>query len=63
MKTLCHPLAVELFDREHDPIGEYTEENLGLLESALNQPRQTFGGKDLYSTLPKKSCGALLWLK
>lgn len=55
MKTLCHPLAVELFDRKHDPIGEYTEENAGLLESALNQPRQTFGGNDLYPTLPKKA--------
>lgn len=55
MKTLCHPLAVELFDREHDPIGKYTEANVGLLESALNQPRQTFGGTDLYLTLPAKA--------
>lgn len=55
MKTLCHPLAVELFDRKQDPIGEYTEENVGLLESALHQPRQTFGGNDLYPTLSKKA--------
>ncbi len=28
--------------------------NLGALESALFQPRMTFGGKDLYPTLPEK---------
>jgi len=55
MKTLCHPMAVELFDHDHDPIGEYTEESAALLESALNQPRQAFDGKDLYPTLPKKA--------
>jgi death-on-curing protein len=28
--------------------------SLGALESALLQPRMTFGGKDLYPTLPEK---------
>lgn len=29
--------------------------DLGALESALAQPRQTFGGEDLYPTLPAKA--------
>jgi death on curing protein len=29
--------------------------DLGMLESALGQPRQTFGGKDLYPTLAAKA--------
>jgi death on curing protein len=29
--------------------------NLGALESALIQPRMTFGGRDLYPTLPEKA--------
>lgn len=29
--------------------------NLGMLESALGQPRQTFGGEDLYPSLPSKA--------
>ena len=29
--------------------------DLGMLESALGQPRQTFGGKDLYPSLPAKA--------
>jgi death-on-curing protein len=29
--------------------------DLGMLESALGQPRQTFGGEDLYPDLPNKA--------
>lgn len=29
--------------------------DLGLLESAIAQPRQTFGGQDLYPDLPAKA--------
>ena len=29
--------------------------DLGMLESALGQPRQTFGGEDLYPDLPSKA--------
>ena len=29
--------------------------DLGALESALAQPRQTFGGEDLYASLPSKA--------
>ena len=29
--------------------------DLGMLESALGQPRQTFGGEDLYPSLPSKT--------
>lgn len=29
--------------------------NLGLLDSAVAQPQMTFGGVDLYSTLPEKA--------
>ncbi|MCG8592722.1 MAG: type II toxin-antitoxin system death-on-curing family toxin [Proteobacteria bacterium] len=29
--------------------------DLGLLESALAQPRQSFGGADLYPTIPEKA--------
>ena len=29
--------------------------NIGLLESAMAQPRMTFGGKDLYASLSEKA--------
>ena len=32
--------------------------DLGLLESALAQPRQTFGGEDLYPSLAEKAAAA-----
>lgn len=35
--------------------GAYGLRDLGYLESALHQSRQTFGGQDLYSTLHEKA--------
>jgi death-on-curing protein len=44
------------YDALDEPRGVRDE---GLLESAINQPLQTFGGKDLYPTLYDKA--ASLW--
>lgn len=55
MKNMCHRLAVALFDTTGDPIAPFEDHNGSLLESALNLPRQTFGGKDLYPTLVEKA--------
>lgn len=54
MKNMCHRLAVALFDTTGDPIAPFEDHDSSLLESALNLPRQTFGGKDLYPTLVDK---------
>jgi death on curing protein len=35
--------------------GAFGIRDLGLLESAIVQPRMTFGGKDLYPSLPEKA--------
>lgn len=55
MKQICHPLTVELFDQQDNPITPFTAHNKALLDSALNQPRHRFDGKDLYSTLEDKA--------
>lgn len=55
MEKMCHPLAVAVFDRKEDPIVEFRDHELYLLDSALNSPRQTFGQKELYPTLAEKS--------
>lgn len=54
MEKMCHRLALNLFDTKDDPIACF-EEHTDLLESAINQPRQTFGGKELYPTLVEKA--------
>jgi len=54
MKNMCHRLALKVFDTEDDPIACF-EEHTNLLESAINQPRQTFGGNELYPTLIDKA--------
>lgn len=38
-----------------EPIPAFRTHDRPLLESALNLPRATFGGKDLYATLVKKA--------
>jgi death-on-curing family protein len=55
MEKMCHPIAVTLFDSRQEPMTHFGKHDRGLLESALNNPRQTFGGKDLYPTLSKKA--------
>lgn len=52
--TLQHVMAI------HDTMieefgGSYGIRDEGLLDSAINQPRQTFGGVDLYPTLFDKA--------
>jgi death-on-curing protein len=42
------------FDTKDDPIACF-EEHSNLLESAINQPKQTFGGNELYPTLIDKA--------
>ena len=55
MGKMCHPIAVALFDTTEDPIAKFDEHELRLLDSALNNPRQTFDGKELYPTLEEKA--------
>ncbi len=55
MKEMCHPLAVALFDTKDDPIAQFSEHELSLLDSTLNNPKQTFGGRELYPALTEKA--------
>ena len=55
MEHLCHRLAVEVFGTRGEPIPPYNVRTESLLDSALNLPRATFDGKDLYGTLPEKA--------
>ena len=55
MENLCHRLAVAVFDTKDDPISPFKEHTKNLLDSSLNLPRATFGGKDLYPTLTDKA--------
>ena len=54
MEKMCHKYAVAIFDTKEDPIAHFYE-HTHLLDSALNLPRQTFGGKDLYPTIVDKA--------
>ncbi len=51
---LCFDLARELMSYK-EPIPDYTEKDQGLLESALANPQQMFGGKLLYPSLTKQA--------
>lgn len=59
MERFCHAFALRLFDTAQDPIAAFSEHDLAKLDSALNNPRQTFGGKDLYPAFADKA--AILW--
>lgn len=54
MEKMCHPIAVAIFDTNNEPISKFGEHELTLLDSALNNPKQTFQEKDLYQTLAQK---------
>jgi len=54
MEKMCHKLAVAVFDTTDDPIAHFHEHS-DLLDSALDLPKQTFDGKDLYLTLVDKA--------
>jgi death-on-curing protein len=54
MEKMCHRLALKVFDTKEDPIACF-DDHTTLLESAINQPRQTFGGRELYPTLVDKA--------
>lgn len=55
MKKMCHPIAVALFDTTKDPMSKFDDHERSLLESALNNPRQTFHGKELYPSFEEKA--------
>lgn len=59
LEKLCYRLAKQVFDREDEPIPPFSDHTKALLESALHNPRQTFGRTDLYPTLADK--GAILY--
>jgi len=54
MEKMCHRLALKIFDTKEDPIASF-HEHTNLLDSAINLPRQAFGGNDLYPTLVDKA--------
>ena len=54
MRKICHRIAVEFFDKEEEPIAPFVRHDKALLESALNLPRATFDGKELYPELIAK---------
>jgi death-on-curing protein len=53
-ERICHRLEVAVFDTKDDPIASFRD-HTELLDSALGNPRQTFGGKDLYPSLADKA--------
>lgn len=55
MSKMCHPIAVALFDSQVEPMTAFSEHDRALLESALYNPKQTFGNHELYPTLSKKA--------
>lgn len=55
MEKMCHRLAVAVFDTKDDPIALFQEHSEEKLDAALNLPRQTFDGKDLYPTIVNKA--------
>jgi len=55
IKEICHPFAVAYFDERDDPIPAFSDRSIPLLDSALTLPRQAFGGRELYPTLPEKA--------
>ena len=55
MKKMCHPIAVALFDSTVEPMTKFDEHERALLESSLGNPRQTFGGKELYPLIAEKA--------
>lgn len=54
MEKMCHRFAVAVFDTKDDPIASFSDHSV-LLNSALNLPRQTFSGQELYPTLIDKA--------
>ncbi|MBI4280599.1 type II toxin-antitoxin system death-on-curing family toxin [Candidatus Uhrbacteria bacterium] len=55
MEKMCHRLAMAVFDTKNDPISPFQDHITSLLDSALNLPRATFGGKDLYPSIVEKA--------
>lgn len=56
MRYLTLVEVLELYERIHEQSGGTTGvRDLGALESALAQPRMTFGGEELYPTLVDKA--------
>jgi len=55
MEKVCHRYAVALFDTDNQPISPFSLHTRQLLDSALNTPRQTYSGKELYPTLIDKA--------
>ena len=55
LRDLCHKLTVKYFSVHGEPIGSYERCDFSKLDSALANPRQTFGGVELYPTLYEKA--------
>lgn len=58
MEKVCHRVAVAHLNKDND-IPAFETHKIQELDSALNLPKQTFGGKDLYDTLFDKAAALL----
>src|SRR5437868_12234953 len=54
VEYIAHQLAKELMDYD-EPLPAFATRSPGKLESCIEQPFQTFGGKELYPTLIDKA--------
>ena len=54
IQDICHRTAVAFFNTD-EPIGSYVGCNKALLDSALQLPKATYGGQELYKTLEEKA--------
>lgn len=50
IRTKCHPDTVKYYNKKHDPIAPFETADLGLLESALAQPKW-----DYHKTIERKA--------
>lgn len=57
MRTLALTLAVEMFARYGEPMPSFDDprNQLHKLDAALFSPQQSFGGQELYPSLPEKA--------
>lgn len=55
IKQICHPMTVAYFDKEEEPIASFREHDIFLLDSAINSPKHTYDGVDLYQGITEKS--------
>lgn len=54
MQEVCHVLAVDLFQKEREPITGFAAADLALFDSVIQAPRAGFGEHEAYPTIWEK---------